>query len=206
MASSMASFVPEPIEKCAVWAASPTTTVRPWCQTLFTTFGKSSQSERFERSSWPSRSRANSRSQKARLSSSDSSSRPARRHVASGHSTMNVLVRSSKGYACTWKSPCPVSLKMNVKASKTRSVPNQTYLQPSGATDVPSSRSSPLLTTLLTPSAPTTRSASSGAPSSSTPNARSTPREKQRRWRISRSRLRAIAEKEWPCDRRTRPR
>ena len=50
-----------------------------------------------------------------------------------------VLVFSSKGYAWTWMSPASVSLKMKVKASSTRSVPNQTYLQPCGTTRSPKS-------------------------------------------------------------------
>ena len=40
MASSMASLVPEPIEKCAVWAASPSSTTLPWCQRRLRTVGK----------------------------------------------------------------------------------------------------------------------------------------------------------------------
>ena len=47
--SSIASFVPEPIEKCAVCAASPSRTTLPSCHVSFVTFGKSSQSERFEK-------------------------------------------------------------------------------------------------------------------------------------------------------------
>ena len=53
---------------------------------------------------------------------------------------MNVDMRSSYGYACALKSPCSVSRKANVKASKTWSVPNQTYLLPSVRTFVPKSR------------------------------------------------------------------
>ena len=58
-----------------------------------------------------------------------------------------------------------VALKMKVKASSTRSVPNQTYLQPCGATRSPKSAAYVLRTRLFTPSAPTTRSASGSATS-----------------------------------------
>ena len=49
MASSMASFVPEPTEKCAVWAASPTRTTFSCDQRSFRTIGKFRQSDRFLR-------------------------------------------------------------------------------------------------------------------------------------------------------------
>ena len=101
-------------------------------------FGKSSQSERFENSSRPRSSFANSCSQKARLSCSSSSSSPAARQTGSGHSTMNVDIRSSYGYACALKRPYWVSRKANVNASKTGRCPNQTYFEPSAG---PSCRS-----------------------------------------------------------------
>ena len=139
----------------------------PACQVAFVIFGKSSQSDRFEYSSRPRSSFANSCSQKARLSCSSSSSSPAARHTGSGHSTMNVDIRSSYGYACALKRPCSVSRKANVNASKTWSVPNQTYFEPSGRTFVPKSPNR--RRRLFAPSAPTTRSAS-GSSSTSTPN------------------------------------
>ena len=43
IASSIASFVPEPIEKCAVCAASPSSTTFSWCQCSLRTVGKFSQ-------------------------------------------------------------------------------------------------------------------------------------------------------------------
>ena len=66
MASSMASFVPEPIEKCAVWAASPISTTFPVgpdaCQEAFLIAGKRRQIERFVSTRWPFRCSAKSRS------------------------------------------------------------------------------------------------------------------------------------------------
>ena len=47
MASSIASFVPEPIEKCAVCAASPISTTFPACQDAQRSVGKARQIERF---------------------------------------------------------------------------------------------------------------------------------------------------------------
>jgi hypothetical protein len=41
---------------------------------------------------------------------------------------MNVERVSLYGYACTCTTPCGVSAMMNVKASKTWSVPNQAYV------------------------------------------------------------------------------
>ena len=45
MALSSASFVPEPMEKCAVAAASPSSTMFSWCQRSHSTRGKFSQAE-----------------------------------------------------------------------------------------------------------------------------------------------------------------
>ncbi len=115
---------------------------------------------------------------------------------------MNVDIRSSYGYACALKRPCSVSRKANVNASKTWSVPNQTYFEPSARIFVPKSRSP--RTKLFEPSAPTTRSAS-GSSSTSTPNSSTTPSSRQRACRISSSRLRAIAENEWPRETSSRP-
>ena len=95
MASSMASFVPEPTEKCAVWAASPTRTTFSCDQRSFRTTGKFRQSDRFLRMGWPLSSSANSASVNATVSSSDASSRPARRQVASVVSRMKVACCAS---------------------------------------------------------------------------------------------------------------
>ena len=51
IASSMASLVPEPIEKCAVCAASPSSTVAPALQSLQRSSLKASQTERLDSSS-----------------------------------------------------------------------------------------------------------------------------------------------------------
>ena len=93
----MASFVPEPIEKCAVWAASPSSTTLPRCQLSLRTSRKLVHSERLLMSRWPCSSSANSASQACSDSASSIASKPSRRHVCSGHSTIHVLVCSSKG-------------------------------------------------------------------------------------------------------------
>jgi hypothetical protein len=83
--------------KWAVWAASPSSTTSPWCQLAQRTVTKLVHSDRLESSLWPASSGANSSWQKAMLSSSPAASRPARRQVASVHSTMKVLVCASNG-------------------------------------------------------------------------------------------------------------
>ena len=66
IASSMASFVPEPIEKCAVWAASPSSTTLPRCQ-LCVAHEQEARPQRAVASCsrWPCSSSANSASQDA---------------------------------------------------------------------------------------------------------------------------------------------
>jgi hypothetical protein len=125
IASSIASFVPEPIEKCAVCAASPSSTVAPALQSLQRSSLKASHTERLDNSWCPSSTGAKSSRQNARLSCSERASSPARLQVSSRVSTMNVLVRSSNGYACAWKMPCSVSANAKVNASSATSVPNQ---------------------------------------------------------------------------------
>ena len=93
----MASFVPEPIEKCAVWAASPSSTTLPRCQLALRTSRKLVHNERLVISRWPRSSSANSASQADSDSASSIASKPNRRHVGSGHSMIHVLVYSSKG-------------------------------------------------------------------------------------------------------------
>ena len=83
IASSIASLVPEPTEKCAVCAASPTSTTLPWCQRALRMVGNARQIERFETSRWPASSSANSRSQNAIVSASSARSSPAARQVSS---------------------------------------------------------------------------------------------------------------------------
>ena len=122
--SSSASLVPEPIEKCAVCAASPTSTVAPVLQSPQRTSLNASHTERLESRPRPPSTSANSDSQKARLSASSSASSPARRQVSSRISTMKVLVPASKGYACAWITPCSVCANANVNASSAVSVPN----------------------------------------------------------------------------------
>jgi hypothetical protein len=97
MASSMASLVPEPMEKCAVCAASPSSTRLRWCQRSQRTVGKLRHTDLFVSSLWPCSSGAKSRSQKATVSSSVAVSRPARRHTCSWHSTIQVERPASNG-------------------------------------------------------------------------------------------------------------
>ena len=104
--SSSASLVPEPMEKCAVWAASPISTTGAWplwcTQWPHTTRGKRihwAEPRRWlalEINGWPSSWSAKSFSQKAMASSFSMVSRPAARHTSSGASTMKVEVLSSK--------------------------------------------------------------------------------------------------------------
>jgi hypothetical protein len=116
----MASFVPEPTEKCAVCAASPSSTTLPCRQLSFRTVVKLIHRELLPSTVWPASRSANSsrirpieaRSDSPGLirgtnpagpapgkpaaapagrSSVDSASKPARRHTVSCSSTMNVL-------------------------------------------------------------------------------------------------------------------
>ena len=72
-------------------------------------------------SSRPPSTSANSAWQNSGLSPSP---RPARSHVSSRVSTMNVLVPASNGYAWAWKTPCSVSANAKVNASSACSTPN----------------------------------------------------------------------------------
>ena len=99
IASSSASLVPEPIEKCAVCAASPSSTTFSWCQAALRTVTKLIQREWLPIRRWPSSASANSSSQNAMPAASLSPgasapvrSSPARRQVSSEVSTMNVLI------------------------------------------------------------------------------------------------------------------
>ena len=80
MASSIASLVPEPIEKWAVWAASPSSTTFPWSsgrrQLALRSIGKLFHRDRFRKSGWPSRSRRTRASQKVALSALADSVQP----------------------------------------------------------------------------------------------------------------------------------
>ncbi len=104
MASSSASLVPEPMEKCAVWAASPistagATSASGWYHCSQETRTKLSQGERrwgeLLRSGCPSSQGANIASQRATVSSISMASKPAPRHDASSHSTMKAECPSS---------------------------------------------------------------------------------------------------------------
>jgi hypothetical protein len=132
-ASSMASLVPDPMEKCAVCAASPSSTTLPARHDSHRTVPKLIQRELLAASGCPS-----SRSAKvspiaatAPVSLSpgpyEPVSKPARRHTESCISTMKVEPVASYGYACTCMTPCGVRRTSKVNASKTLLVPSHMY-------------------------------------------------------------------------------
>ena len=110
-ASSIASFVPEPIEKWAVCAASPRITTAPlpgsaWTQCSLRTVVNEIQRELLAITSWPPRMSSNSSRISAIDFSSDSpgaqsrsakSAKPARRQTSLVISTMNVEPVASNG-------------------------------------------------------------------------------------------------------------
>ena len=98
-ASSIASLVPDPIEKCAVWAASPSSTTLPSYQCSLRTVVKLSHLELLVRTSWPwsssakislIRSTAYWSETPGGSTSCSVRSRPARRQTSSCISTMKV--------------------------------------------------------------------------------------------------------------------
>ena len=100
-ASSIASLVPEPIEKCAVCAASPSSTTLPWRQRSLRTVVKLIHRELLASTSCPSSTSANSSrdpldrrlvglARRERPVGERRRSRP-RSHTSSCISTMNVL-------------------------------------------------------------------------------------------------------------------
>ncbi len=99
-ALSMASLVPEPMEKCAVAAASPISTMLRYDHFSQSTRGKLSHAEprmcdAFEIKRWPPRYLAKIRSQVRHDSSWLIAPKPNFCHVSSEHSTMNVAVSAS---------------------------------------------------------------------------------------------------------------
>ncbi len=101
MASSSASLAPDPMEKCAVWAASPIRTMLSLTQVRFPTRTKVIHWEprgwrALDISRWPWRCWAKTLSQKATLSSGPADSSPAFAQVSWCVSTMKVERRSSK--------------------------------------------------------------------------------------------------------------
>ena len=87
----MASLVPEPMEKCAVCSASPSSTRLACDQRALCTSGNCRQIELLEISAWPSSASAKTRSHDARVSASLMAAKPARSKVAASTSTMKVL-------------------------------------------------------------------------------------------------------------------
>ena len=102
-ASSIASLVPDPMEKCAVCAASPSSTTLPSCQCSLRTVWKLSHLELLVRIAWPCSSSAKISAIRSTAWSSETPggrwspsvrSKPARRHTSSCISTMKVEPRS----------------------------------------------------------------------------------------------------------------
>src|SRR6266403_385475 len=90
MPSSIASFVPEPMEKCAVALASPISTMLAATQRSQRMVGKLRQIERLVISRWPCSSCANRPSAKRADAASSSLSRPARAKVCGSVSIIQV--------------------------------------------------------------------------------------------------------------------
>ena len=200
----MASLVPDPMVKWAVWAASPSRTTLPWCQLWQRTVTKLIHSDRD--SAWPPSSGANRSWQAAMLSDSPAWSSPAARQVSSVLHDEGAGV-GVEGVGVDLEHAVGVVRKMKVKASRGRSVPNQMNLDRCTSGVGRSWASSSRRAVELTPSAATTRSrsASSSRSGASRWKASSTPTSRQRRWRISSSRLRAMAENTCPPERTVRP-
>lgn len=89
-ASSTASLVPEPMEKCAVWAASPISTVFPCDQRSLTTVRNAVQVELLPVSGLPPSASAKIRAHRPVDSRSSQRSSPAARQTSSRISTMTV--------------------------------------------------------------------------------------------------------------------
>src|SRR3954453_5177836 len=94
IASSMASLVPEPIEKGAGGAAAPSRTRFSWRQDALRTVVKLIHCDLLAISRWPSSTSANSSEQ---AWGGSARSAPARRHLSSVVSTMNVELLSLYG-------------------------------------------------------------------------------------------------------------
>jgi hypothetical protein len=95
IASSIASLVPEPMEKCAVALASPIRTMLSFTQRPHLMVGKRRQRLRLVISLWPASSSANMSSRKRALSSSSMPSSPARAKVSGSVSMTQVLAPAS---------------------------------------------------------------------------------------------------------------
>src|SRR6266849_3317724 len=91
IASSIASLVPEPIEKCAVALASPTSTTRSMTQVALRMLGKLRHSERLAMSLCPSSSSAKMRSSARSKCGSSILSKPQRSQVSALVSMIQVL-------------------------------------------------------------------------------------------------------------------
>ena len=89
----MASLVPEPMEKCAVCAASPSRTTLPSCQRSQRSVAKLIQRELLASSAWPSSTPPSS----SPIRSIDASSDCARRQVSRGRGQLGEAGRPPDG-------------------------------------------------------------------------------------------------------------
>jgi hypothetical protein len=95
-------------------------------------------------------------------------SKPSPAQVRGVVSTTNVLVSSSKPYACAHTHPAPVGTNGKVKESNTRLVPSHMYLLRPCTTVVPKPSPPRARRVLFTPSQATTRSTGPTAAGSGT--------------------------------------
>src|SRR6185437_13743185 len=133
-ASSIAIEVPEPTEKWAVCAASPSMTTRGVDQRSLQTSAKLNKCDPLPIRRAPCRSLANVFWQKRNSLSSvhpdgqvSSALKPAARHTRSGASTRKVLSEAEYGYTWAPNRPCGLSASRNVMQAKGRSAPNHAY-------------------------------------------------------------------------------
>src|SRR5260221_9496750 len=123
MPSSIASFVPEPMEKCAVALASPISTMLSATQRSQRMVGKLRQIERLVISRWPCSSCANRPSAKRADAASSSLSRPARAKACGSVSIIQVERCGSDWEEWPFERPGSVSGEKKVKASDGRGGP-----------------------------------------------------------------------------------
>jgi hypothetical protein len=95
MASSIASFVPDPIEKWAEDLASPKSTMLPFVQRWLRIIGKERQSERLVSTGWPCMNHPKILSISRADSASLKRSRPARMKVSGSVSKTQVEAPAS---------------------------------------------------------------------------------------------------------------
>src|SRR5258708_28484060 len=120
MPSSIASLVPEPMEKCAVALASPISTMLSATQRSQRMVGKLRQIERLVMRRWPCSSSANKPSTKCAEAASSSLARPERAKVCGSGSMIQVERCGSCWEQGAQKMPCAGSREKKVKGSDGR--------------------------------------------------------------------------------------